>query len=302
MSSLPYDRRDGFIWMNGALVPWADAKIHVLTHGLHYGSAVFEGARIYSGEVFALTQHSERLRNSAKILGFDIPYSVDEIDQACRDIVKAQGLLDGYIRPIAWRGSEEMGVAAKATRINLAIACWHWGSYFPMEERLKGIRMCFANYRRPDPATAPCKSKAAGLYMICTIEKHRAMDEGYNDALMLDWRGLVAESTGAHIFFVKGETLLTPTPDCVLDGITRRTVIELAKERGLEVIERQIRPEEMAGFEQCFLTGSAAEVTPVSEIGPYRFAVGEITRTLMEDYSANAQPKAPSGHVLSMAS
>jgi branched-chain amino acid aminotransferase len=287
--------------MNGALVPWSEAKIHVLSHGLHYGSSVFEGARVYSGEVFALTQHSERLRASARILGFEVPYSVAEIDQACRDVIAAQGLVDGYIRPIAWRGSEELGVAAKATKINFAVACWEWGSYFPMEERLKGIRLCFANYRRPDPMTAPCKAKAAGLYMICTIEKHRSMDEGYNDALMLDWRGFVAEATGANIFFVKGETLHTPTPDCFLDGITRRTVISLAKQRGLTIVERQIKPEEMANFEQCFLTGSAAEVTPVSEIGPYRFTVGDITRTLMEEYSAFARPKAPAECTLSMA-
>ncbi len=292
MAPIPYDQRDGFIWMNGTLVPWADAKIHVLSHGLHYGSGVFEGARVYGGEVFALTQHSERLHASARILGFEIPYTVAEIDQACRDVVKAQGLVEGYIRPIAWRGSEEMGVAAKATKINLAVACWDWGSYFPMEERLKGIRLRWADYRRPDPATAPCKSKASGLYMICTIEKHRSMDEGFADALMLDWRGLVAEATGANVFFIKGNTIHTPTPDCFLDGITRRTVIALAKKRGCEIIERQIRPEELADFEQCFLTGSAAEVTPVSEIGQYRFTVGEITKTLMEDYSAFVRPKA----------
>jgi branched-chain amino acid aminotransferase len=291
MSTIPYDQRDGFIWMNGKLVPWRDAKIHVLTHALHYGSGVFEGARIYSGQVFALTQHSERLRESAKILGFEIPYSVAQIDQACRDVIKAQGLSDGYIRPIAWRGAEEMGVAAKGTKIHVAIACWDWGSYFPMEERLKGIRLCFAEYRRPDPATAPCKSKAAGLYMICTIEKHRAMDLNYADALMLDWRGFVAEATGAHVFFVKDGKLHTPVGDCFLDGITRRTVIALAKKRGVETLERHIRPEELPSFEQCFLTGSAAEVTPVSEIGPHRFTVGSITKTLMEDYSAFAQPK-----------
>jgi branched-chain amino acid aminotransferase len=278
--------------MNGALVPWPDAKLHVLSHGLHYGSGVFEGARIYDGEVFALTQHSERLHASARILGFEIPYTVAQIDQACRDVIKAQGLVEGYIRPIAWRGSEEMGVAAKATKINLAIACWDWGSYFPMEERLKGLRLRWADYRRPDPATAPCKSKATGLYMICTIEKHRSMDEGYADALMLDWRGLVAEATGANVFFIKGNTLHTPVPDCFLDGITRRTVISLAKKRGWEVVERQIRPEELADFEQCFLTGSAAEVTPVSEIGQYRFTVGDITKTLMADYSAFVRPKA----------
>ena len=291
MSIVPYDQRDGFIWMDGALVPWRDAKVHVLTHALHYGSAVFEGARIYGGEVFALREHSERLHNSAKILGFTIPYTVAQIEQACRDVIKAQGLVEGYIRPVAWRGAEEMGVAAKNTKIHFAAACWDWGSYFPMEERLKGIRLRWADYRRPDPKTAPSKAKAAGLYMICTIEKHRAMDEGYADALMLDYRGFVAEATGANVFFVKEGKLHTPEPDCFLDGITRRTVIALARKRGIEVLERHIRPEELSGFEQCFLTGSAAEVTPVSGIGDYRFTPGEITKTLMEDYSANAQPR-----------
>jgi branched-chain amino acid aminotransferase len=261
-----------------------------LTHGLHYASAVFEGERVYGGEIFKLTEHSERLHNSAKILGFEIPYSVDEIDQACREAARANGIVDGYVRPIAWRGSEQMGVSAQNNRINLAVASWYWGTYFDMEQRLKGIRLCPAEYRRPDPRTAPSKSKATGLYMICTIEKHRAERMGYADALMLDWRGHVAESTGANIFFVRGEELHTPTPDCFLDGITRRTVIGLAKKRGWDVIERTIMPEEMGSFEQCFLTGSAAEVTPVSEIGDYRFTVGDITRTLMEDYSAAVQP------------
>lgn len=301
MAPIPYDQREGFIWVDGSLVPWRDAKVHVLTHALHYASAVFEGARIYDSEVFASTQHSERLHASARILGFEVPYTVAQLDQAYRDVIKAQGIVDGYIRPIAWRGPEEMGVAAQATKIHVAVACWDWGSYFPMEERLKGIRLRIADYRRPDPATSPCKSKATGLYMICTIEKHRAMNEGYTDALMLDWRGLVAEATGANVFFVKGNTLHTPTPDCFLDGITRRTVIGLAKKRGFEIVERQIKPEEMANFEQCFLTGSAAEVTPVSEIGPYRFKVGEITRALMEDYSALVRPKAGAEQRLAVA-
>jgi branched-chain amino acid aminotransferase len=290
MTVEPYDQRDGSIWYNGELVPWRDAKLHVLTHGLHYASAVFEGERVYGGEIFKLTEHSERLHNSAKILGFEIPYNVAEIDQACRDAVKTNGIVDGYVRPIAWRGSEQMGVSAQNNRINLAIASWYWGTYFAMEQRLQGIRLSMAEYRRPDPRTAPSRSKATGLYMICTIEKHRAERLGYADALMLDWRGHVAESTGANIFFVRGEELHTPTPDCFLDGITRRTVIGLAKKRGWSVIERTIMPEEMGNFEQCFLTGSAAEVTPVSEIGEYRFTVGDITRTLMEDYSAAVQP------------
>lgn len=282
----PYDQRDGFIWMNGELIPWSDARVHLLSHALHYGSAVFEGERVYDGEIFKLTEHSQRLHESARGLDFEIPYSVAEIDQASRDVVRANKLVDGYVRPIAWRGSEQMGVAAQATKINVAVAAWDWGSYFDPAARTKGLRLTIANYRRPDPRTAPAKSKAAGLYMICTIEKHRAEKAGYADALMLDWRGLVAEATGANIFFVKDGVLHTPLPDCFLDGITRRTVIGLAKDRGLTVIERAILPEEMADFSECFITGTAAEVTPVSEIGPYRFTIGDITRTLMDDYSA----------------
>ena len=282
----PYDQRDGYIWMNGELISWRDARVHLLTHALHYGSAVFEGERVYDGEIFKLTEHSQRLHESAKGLDFEIPYSVAEIDQACRDVVRANKLADGYVRPLAWRGSEQMGVAAQATKINLAIAAWDWGSYFDPAARTKGLRLTIGHYRRPDPRTAPAKSKAAGLYMICTIEKHRAEKEGYADALMLDWRGHVAEATGANIFFVKDGVLHTPLPDCFLDGITRRTVIGLAKQRGWKVVERAIMPEEMAEFSECFITGTAAEVTPVSEIGPYRFSIGDITRTLMDDYSA----------------
>jgi branched-chain amino acid aminotransferase len=285
-ASQPYDQRDGYIWMNGELISWRDARVHLLTHALHYGSAVFEGERVYDGEIFKLTEHSQRLHESAKGLDFEIPYSVAEIDQACRDVVRANKLLDGYVRPLAWRGSEQMGVAAQATKINLAIAAWDWGSYFDPAARTKGLRLTIGNYLRPDPRTAPAKSKAAGLYMICTIEKHRAEREGYADALMLDWRGQIAEATGANIFFVKDGVLHTPLPDCFLDGITRRTVIGLAKQRGWKVVERAIMPEEMAEFSECFITGTAAEVTPVSEIGPYRFTIGDITRTLMDDYSA----------------
>jgi branched-chain amino acid aminotransferase len=285
-ASQPYDQRDGYIWMNGELISWRDARVHLLTHALHYGSAVFEGERVYDGEIFKLTEHSQRLHESAQGLDFEIPYSVAEIDQACRDVVRANKLVDGYVRPLAWRGSEQMGVSAQATKINLAIAAWDWGSYFDPAARTKGLRLKIAQYYRPDPRTAPAKSKAAGLYMICTIEKHRAEREGYADALMLDWRGQIAESTGANIFFVKDGVLHTPLPDCFLDGITRRTVIELAKQRGWKVVERAIMPEEMADFSECFITGTAAEVTPVSEIGPYKFTIGDITRTLMDDYSA----------------
>ena len=286
----PYDQRDGVIWMNGEFMPWRDARVHLLTHALHYGSAVFEGERVYNGEIFKLTEHSQRLHESAKGLDFEIPYSVAEIDEACREVVRANGLIDGYVRPIAWRGSEQMGVAAQATKINLAIAAWDWGSYFDPSARTKGLRLTVAHYRRPDPRTAPAKSKATGLYMICTIEKHRAERAGYADALMLDWRGQIAEATGANIFFVKNGVLHTPLPDCFLDGITRRTVIGLAKKRGLKVIERAIMPEEMADFSESFITGTAAEVAPVSEIGRYRFTIGDITRTLMNDYSALVHP------------
>lgn len=290
MAIVPYDQRDGVIWMNGELVEWSDAKLHVLSHGLHYASAVFEGERAYNGEIFKLTEHSERLAASADILGFEIPYSVAEIDQACRDVLAANNLTNAYVRPIAWRGSEQMGVSAQHTKINLAIAVWDWGAYFDPEFLKTGLRLAMADYRRPDPATAPAKSKAAGLYMICTLEKHKAEAAGYADALMLDWRGRVAEATGANIFFLKDGVLHTPTPDCFLDGITRRTVMELARKRGIEIIERAIQPEEMEGFEECFLTGTAAEVTPVGEIGPYRFHVGEVTRTLMTDFSALVRP------------
>lgn len=290
MASVPFDQLDGEIWFNGEFVEWKDAKVHVLTHGLHYASAVFEGERAYGGKIFKLTEHTERLHKSAEILGFEIPYSVGEIDKACDDLLKRQGFADAYVRPIAWRGSEMMGVSAQKNRINLAVAIWQWPSYFKPEERLKGIRLDIAEYRRPDPRTAPSRSKAAGLYMICTLSKHRAEERGYADALMLDWRGQVAEATGANIFFAKDGQLHTPTPDCFLDGITRRTVIALARKRGYEIIERVIMPEELEGFDECFLTGTAAEVTPVSEIGPYKFVPGDVCANLVDDYSNAVQP------------
>ncbi|UGX86546.1 branched-chain amino acid aminotransferase [Phyllobacterium meliloti] len=291
MASVPFDQLEGYIWMNGEFVRWADAKVHVLTHGLHYASSVFEGERAYSGEIFKLNEHTERLHESAKILGFTVPYSVEELNDACRKLLAMQGFQDAYVRPIAWRGSESMGVSAQNNKINVAIAIWQWPSYFDPAQKLKGIRLDMAEYRRPDPKTAPSKSKAAGLYMICTISKHAAEAKGYADALMLDWRGQVAEATGANVFFVKDGVIHTPKPDCFLDGITRRTVIDLAKRRGYEVVERVIMPEELEGFEQCFLTGTAAEVTSVSEIGPYRFMVGEIAINLMNDYAAEVTPK-----------
>ncbi|SFJ34808.1 branched chain amino acid aminotransferase apoenzyme [Phyllobacterium sp. CL33Tsu] len=291
MASVPFDQLEGYIWMNGEFVRWSDAKVHVLTHGLHYASSVFEGERAYGGEIFKLNEHTERLHESARILGFKIPFTVEELNDACRKLLAKQGFKDAYIRPVAWRGSETMGVSAQANKINVAIAIWQWPSYFDPAQKLKGIRLDLAEYRRPDPKTAPSKSKAAGLYMICTISKHAAEAKGYADALMLDWRGQVAEATGANVFFVKDGVIHTPTPDCFLDGITRRTVIDLAKRRGYEVVERAIMPEELEGFEQCFLTGTAAEVTPVSEIGPYRFSVGEIAIKLMNDYAAEVMPK-----------
>ena len=281
-----FDQRDGFIWMNGSLVPWRDANVHVLTHGLHYASSVFEGERAYAGSIFKLREHTERLIYSARELGFDIPYTVEEIDAACVETLEANGLIDGYLRPVAWRGSEMMGVSAQNNRINLAVAAWEWPSYFDPEQRLKGIRLDLAEYRRPAPETAPCHAKAAGLYMICTLSKHAAESKGYADALMLDWRGRVAEATGANIFFVDNGVLHTPEPDCFLDGITRRTVMDLARTRGLEIVERAIMPEELDGFSECFITGTAAEVTPVSEIGPYKFTPSDISINLLNDYLA----------------
>jgi len=288
---VPYHDRDGFIWMDGNLVPWREANVHILTHALHYGSAVFEGERAYGGEIFKLTEHSERLVESARVLEFEIKESVAEIDQASREVVAANKLVDCYVRPIAWRGSEQIGVSAQKTKIHLAIAAWDWGSYFPMEQRLKGIRVGIAKYRRPDPATAPAKAKAAGLYMICTIEKHRAERAGYADAMMLDYRGRVAECTGANMFFIKDGVIHTPDPDCFLDGITRRTVIALAKKRGYEVRERAILPDELGSFSECFITGTAAEVTPVSEIGGFMFKPGQITETLLGDYMSLVHPE-----------
>ncbi|MBT9289206.1 branched-chain amino acid aminotransferase [Prosthecodimorpha staleyi] len=289
--ALPFDQLDGVIWYDGHFVPWKDAKVHVLTHGLHYGSCVFEGQRAYGGVVFKQTEHHERLHNSAEILGFKLPYSVDELNRACEELLVRMGLVDAYVRPVAWRGSEMMGVSAQSNTIHVAIAAWQWPSYFKPEERARGIRLDIAEYRRPDPATAPSKSKAAGLYMICTISKHAAENKGYADALMWDYEGYVAEATGANVFFVQDGKLHTPLADRFLNGITRQTVLDLARRRGIEVIERRIKPEELSGFTECFLTGTAAEVTPVSEVGPYTFKPGEITLGLMNDYFAEVQPK-----------
>lgn len=292
MSVIPFDEREGTIWFDGVLVPWREAKIHVLSHGLHYGSAVFEGERAYGGQIFKSHEHAERLLRSAQYLDFTIPYGVAEIEAAKELVLKTSGLTDAYLRPVAWRGSEMMGVSAQNNTIHLAIAAWEWPSYFDPETKMKGIRLDLADYRRPDPRTIPSASKAAGLYMICTISKHRAENKGYADALMLDWEDYVAECTGANIFFIQDGVVHTPLADRFLNGITRQTVIDLARRRGFEVVERRIKPEEMEGFSECFITGSAAEVTPVSEIGPYRFTPATMTKTLMDDYTAEVQPKA----------
>lgn len=284
MPLLPFDDRDGELWFDGKLVPWRDAKIHVLTHALHYASCVFEGERVYDGTIFKLTEHTERLVSSGHILDFEIPWSVAEVDRACNEVVKANGISNGYVRPIAWRGAETMGVSAQQAKIHLAIATWEWPSYFSPEARLKGIRLTWAKYARPSPKTAPTSAKAAGLYMICTISKHAAERAGYADALMLDWRGQIAETTGANIFLVQDGELHTPTPDCFLNGITRRTVIGLAQNRQIKVTERAIMPEELAKTDEVFICGTAAEVTPIAEIGEYKFQVGPVTRALMEDY------------------
>ncbi|MGY0711468.1 branched-chain amino acid aminotransferase [Azospirillum argentinense] len=286
MSILPFDDRDGVIWYDGALVPWRDANLHVLSHGLHYASCVFEGERVYNGTVFKLTEHSERLAASARILGFELPYSVAEIDAATNETVKAMGFTDAYVRPVAWRGSEMMGVAAQASRIHVAIAVWQWPSYFSPEAKMAGIKLTWSRWRRPAPDMAPTASKAAGLYMICTLSKHEAEAEGYQDALMLDYRGYLAEATGANLFLVMDGKIHTPKPDCFLDGITRRTVIDLAKARGIEVIERHIQPDELANTQEVFLTGTAAEVTPVGQVGDHRFTPGRVCETLVKDYDA----------------
>jgi branched-chain amino acid aminotransferase len=282
---IPFDQRDGSLWYDGKLVPWKDAKTHVLTHGLHYASSVFEGERIYNGKIYKLKEHTARLFFSAEALGMKIPFTQDEISAACIASAEAQGIKDGYIRPVAFRGSEMMAVSAQNTKIHVAIACWPWPSYFSPEEKLKGIRLDISRWRRPAPDTEPVHAKAAGLYMICTISKHEAEAKGYADAMMLDYRGLVAEATGANIFFVKDGSLHTPIPDCFLNGLTRQSVIAIAKERQIPVIERHIKPEEMSDFSECFLTGSAAEVTPVSEIGTYRFKPGKLTEMLMNAYA-----------------
>jgi branched-chain amino acid aminotransferase len=285
MSLIPFDDRDGMIWWDGALRPWREANLHVLSHGLHYASAVFEGERAYAGNIFRLRDHTNRLIQSGKLLGFDIPYTADEIDAACNQVLEVNGFTDAYIRPLAWRGSEQLSVSAQQTKIHLAIAAWAWPNLFGAD-RMKGVTLGMAKWRRPDPRTAPTASKAAGLYMIGTLSKHAAEAEGFNDALMLTLDGHVAEATGANIFFAIDGALHTPTPDSFLDGITRRTVMALARARQIPVHERHIMPEEMAQATEVFLAGTAAEVTPVGQIGDLHFTPGALTRTLIDDYDS----------------
>ena len=285
MALIPFDDRDGWIWLDGAMVPWRDAKLHVLTHGLHYASAVFEGERAYDGHIFKLAEHTDRLFNSARLLGFEIPYTPQQINEACTEVMARNGLTEAYVRPLAWRGSEMLAVAAQQTTIHVAIATWAWPNLFG-DDRMKGVTLGHAKWRRPAPDTAPTASKAAGLYMIGTLSKHAAEAEGFNDALMLDWRGDVSEATGANAFFVFDGEVHTPTPVCFLDGITRRTVIGLAKSRQMKVVERTITPEELPRATEVFLTGTAAEVTPVRRIGDLHYTPGAITETLVRDYAA----------------
>jgi branched-chain amino acid aminotransferase len=285
----PFHDRDGWIWFDGSFVPWRDAQVHVLTHGLHYGSSVFEGERAYGGKIFESAKHTQRLMRSAEIMGFRIPFSFEEIEKAKADTLAKSGLEDCYLRPIAWRGSEKMGVSAQHNTIHLAIAAWAWGAYFA--DRMTGIRLGMAKWRRPAPDTAPFEAKAAGLYMIATLSKHAAEAEGFADALMLDYRGLVSECTGANVFFLRDGAIHTPVPDCFLDGITRRTVIALAKAKGYEVIERHIDPSELPTFSECFITGSAAEITPVNEIAGTFYQPGRVTEELVHAYDALVRGK-----------
>ena len=283
---IPFDQRDGSLWYDGKLVPWKDAKTHVLTHGLHYGSCVFEGQRIYNGTIYKLKEHTARLFFSAETLGMKIPFTQDQINQACIETAAAQGITDGYLRPVAFRGSEMMAVSAQNTTIHVAIACWPWPSYFSPAEKLKGIRLDISRWKRPSAETEPVHAKAAGLYMIATLNKHAAEAAGFEDSLMLDYRGRIAEATGANVFFVFDGEVHTPTPDCFLDGITRRAVMEMARKRQMKVVERAIEPEEMAKASECFLTGTAAEITPVRQIGSYNFKPGSVCKALLDEFGS----------------
>ena len=291
MMSSTFDDRDGWIWLDGRMVAWREARVHILTHALHYASSVFEGERAYGGRIFKSTEHSRRLRDSGRILDFEITWTVDEIDAAKAEVVRRNGFADAYVRPIAWRGSEMMGVGAQNAAIHLGIAAWEWPSYFDRASRMRGVRIDMADYRRPDPATAPALAKASGLYMIGTLSRHRAERRGFADALMLDWCGRVAECTAANVFFVKDGALHTPIADCFLSGITRATVIDLARGLGFPVIERRITPDELAGFSECLLTGTAAEVTPVSAIGSIAYAPAAVTSALVDAYAETVHPR-----------
>jgi branched-chain amino acid aminotransferase len=286
MALIPYDDRDGFIYMDGKMLPWRDAKIHVLTHALHYGSCVFEGERAYNGKIFKSAEHTNRLINSARILGMDMPMSAEDINAVKEEVLKKNNAKDAYIRVVAWRGAEQMGISAQATKTHIAFCTWEWPSYFSPEKREKGIKLKTAPWKRPAPDTAPTSAKAAGLYMICTISKHAVEKEGYDDAMMLDYRGFVAEATGANIFFIKNGEVHTPPADCFLNGITRQTVMALCKEHGIPLHERHIKPEELVDFEGCFLTGTAAEVTAVGSIDAHNFTVGPTVRKLRDAYEA----------------
>ena len=280
-----YSDLKGYIFMDGDLIDWSEAKLHVLSHGLHYASSVFEGERAYNGKIFKDNEHTQRLVNSAATLGFEIPYNIEEIKKIKKNVLEVNNISDGYIRPVAWRGSEMMGISAQENTIHFAVAAWKWPSYFSPEAKLKGIRLSISKWRRPDPQTAPVNTKASGLYMICTLSKHEAEKNGYEDSLMLDYRGYVAEATGANIFFIKNNELFTPIPDCFLDGITRRTVIQIAQNEGIKVNEKRIVLEDLKDFEQCFVTGTAAEITPVNTIDDFKFSPGNLTKLLIEKYA-----------------
>jgi branched-chain amino acid aminotransferase len=292
MESVPYDKRSGKIWFNGKTVDWADANIHILNHGLHYASCVFEGERVYEGKIFKLEEHTERLFYSAERMGITVPYTQTEINNACRKIVNIQKVQNGYVRPLIWRGSEMMAISAQKNKIHVALATWEWGSYFDPKLKLNGIKLNISKWRRPAPNTIPWDTKASGLYMICTLSKHEAEAQGFTDSLMLDYEGNIAEATGANVFFKNqsGE-LHTPIPDSFLDGITRREVIKIAKAKGINVLERKIKPEEMKDFTGCFLTGTAAEVTPVSQISNYNFKVCNVITDLNESYQKLVRKK-----------
>lgn len=284
MTLIPFDDRDGFIWFNGELIPWRDAKVHVITHGLHYGSCVFEGERCYNGKIFKSTEHSQRLIDSAKMLGMNIPYTVEEINRAKEETLKANNLIEAYLRPVAWRGSEQMGIAARQTKTHIAIACWQWPSYFSPELLEKGISLITSRWKKPSPETAPCHAKAAGLYMINTLSKHEAEDAGYTDALMLDYRGNPVEATGANLFRIKDNIIRTPRPDCFLNGITRLTAIDIARELGYKIEEETITMEDLLAADEIFVTGTAAEITAVGKIDQTNFTVGPVTRAIREAY------------------